>query len=130
MVDIRMLQQVLQWGPEEVTGIEVFAKDIQLVSELNNFLYEEVLPSNLYSETIREKFPNIFEWLSLQDINKRIVIGLILLVVSSICLLIDTDSGAHTHDWFTQCFGNAELGSAQGFCPLWRKNSDSGNVVR
>ena len=29
LVDIRMLQQVLQWGPEEVTGIEVFAKDIQ-----------------------------------------------------------------------------------------------------
>lgn len=75
-----MLQQVLQWEPAEVTGIEVFAKDIQLVSELNDFLYEEILPSNLYSETIRDKFPNIFEWLSLQDINKRFIIGLILLV--------------------------------------------------
>lgn len=80
LVDIRMLQQVLQWSPDEVTAIEVFAQDIQEVSALNIFLYEEILPSNLYSETIREKFPNIFEWLSLQDINKRFIIGLILLV--------------------------------------------------
>jgi len=80
LVDIRMLQQVLQWSPDEVTAIEVFAQDIQEVSALNMFLYEEILPSNLYSETIREKFPNIFEWLSLQDINKRFIIGLILLV--------------------------------------------------
>lgn len=80
LVDIRTLQQVLQWSPDEVTAIEVFAQDIQEVSALNMFLYEEILPSNLYSETIREKFPNIFEWLSLQDINKRFIIGLVLLV--------------------------------------------------
>lgn len=80
LVDIRLLQQLMNWEKDEVTGIEVFVKDVHKAEEINDYLYQEVLPENIYSESIRNKFPNIFEWLSLQDINKRFILGLILLV--------------------------------------------------
>ncbi len=80
LVDIRLLQNLLGWKPDEVTGIELFVKNISDAGMINSFLYEEVLPSNLYAETIRDKFPNIFEWLALQDINRSFILGLILLV--------------------------------------------------
>ncbi|MBK9272105.1 MAG: ABC transporter permease [Saprospiraceae bacterium] len=80
IVDIRLLQDLLGWKPDEVTGIEIFVKNLSQASVISQYLYEEVLPSNLYCETIREKFPNIFEWLALQDINRSFILGLILLV--------------------------------------------------
>ena len=80
LVDIRLLQNLLGWKADEVTGIELFVKNIGDAGRINTFLYEEILPSNLYSETIRDKFPNIFEWLALQDINRSFILGLILLV--------------------------------------------------
>lgn len=80
LVDIRLLQNLLSWRSDEVSGIEIFLKRIADADRVNAFLYEEVLPANLYAETIREKFPNIFEWLALQDINRSFILGLILLV--------------------------------------------------
>ncbi len=80
LVDLRLLQELLNWKPEEITGVELFVDDISKAEEIGNDLYEEVLPSALYSETIREKFPNIFEWLALQDINKSFILGMVLLV--------------------------------------------------
>jgi len=80
LVDVRLLQDLLGWQPDQVTGIEIFVKNLSEASLVNQYLYEEILPSNLYSETIRDKFPNIFEWLALQDINRSFILGLILLV--------------------------------------------------
>lgn len=80
LVDIRLLQGVLQWTPEQVTGLELFSNRLSDVEKINEFIYNEILPTEIYSETIRSKYPNIFEWLSLQDINKRFILGLILLV--------------------------------------------------
>lgn len=80
LVDQRMLQELMSWNPNQVTGVELFIKQISKASAISNYLYEEVLPSTLYSETIRDKFPNIFEWLSLQDINKTFILGLVLIV--------------------------------------------------
>ena len=80
IADIRMIQQLLGWQPDQVTGIEVFLHRIGEADLINDFLYHQILPNSSYSETIRNKFPNIFEWLSLQDINKRFILGIILLV--------------------------------------------------
>ena len=80
LVDMRLLQGVLQWTPEQVTGLELFSNRLSDVEKINEFIYNEILPTEIYSETIRSKYPNIFEWLSLQDINKRFILGLILLV--------------------------------------------------
>jgi lipoprotein-releasing system permease protein len=80
LIDKMLLQQILQKDSTEVTGIEVFCNDILQADKINDYLYEEILPSNWYSETIRSKYPNIFEWLALQDVTKYFILLLILAV--------------------------------------------------
>ncbi len=83
LVDIKMLQELIHKGPMEVTGLELFCKDIRQAESVNHYIYENMLPINWYSETIREKYPNIFEWLSLQNTNKQFILFLIL----AVCLI-------------------------------------------
>ncbi len=83
IVDIRMIQDLYGWAPNEVGGFEVFLDDIRDIEPLNEHIYMEELPNDLFSQTIRDKFPSIFEWLGLQDINE-VVILLLMLIVSII----------------------------------------------
>ena len=80
LVDIRKIQQLLGWEENQVAGFEVFVDDIRDLSILAEYIYIEKLPRNLYAETIREKFPSIFEWLALQDINEKVILALMLVV--------------------------------------------------
>ena len=80
LVDIRKIRQLQGWEPDQVGGFEVFVDDLSDLEMIANYIYGEVLPPDLYAETIREKFPQIFEWLSLQDINEVVILTLMLVV--------------------------------------------------
>jgi len=80
LVDMRVLQQLLGWSPDQVSGFEVLLDDLDDLEILAEYIYFEELPADLYAETIREKLPEIFEWLDLQDINEAVIIGLMLVV--------------------------------------------------
>ena len=80
LVDIRQLQQVLGWREDQVGGFEVFIDDIRDMDIINEFVYLEAIPGHLFSETIRDKFPAIFDWLGLQDINEVVILVLMLIV--------------------------------------------------
>lgn len=80
LVDMRQLQQILGWKDTEVSGFEVFIDDIDDLSTLSEYIYFERLPTDLYAETIRDKFPEIFEWLELQDINEIVILVLMVIV--------------------------------------------------
>lgn len=75
-----VIQEILGWTNNEYSGIEVFVENIDDIALLNEYIYANVLPSELYCETIQEKFPNIFEWLKLQDINEKIILLLMAIV--------------------------------------------------
>lgn len=80
IADLRKTQNMLGWGEDEVSGIEVFLDDIADLDITNEYIYQNILPARLYSETIRTKFPSIFEWLKLQDINEDLLLWLMLVV--------------------------------------------------
>lgn len=80
LVDIRQIQQLKGWSPDQVSGFEVFVDDVQDVEVLADYIYSELLPQGLYAETIREKLPEIFDWLDLQDINELVILSLMQLV--------------------------------------------------
>jgi len=86
IVDLRKVQDLLQWDAAEVTGFEVFLDDPADLDVVSEYVYNDVLPPRLYTETIRSKFPSIFEWLKLQDINEVII--LILMVIVAIINMI------------------------------------------
>lgn len=80
IVDIRVLQQILNWEENQVGGFEVFIDHIDDLNPINEYIYMEEIPNDLYSQTIREKSPSIFEWLELQDINEIVILALMIIV--------------------------------------------------
>ncbi len=80
ILDMAILQSLLKVPKNYVTGLEIKCNDLSKVEKLNDLLYNEILPAQWYSETIRQKFPNIFEWLALQETNKYFILGMILIV--------------------------------------------------
>jgi lipoprotein-releasing system permease protein len=88
--DLKLIQRLNNWTPDQVGGYEVFLKDYNDMDRISeDILYK--IPIDFRSSTIREIFPNIFDWLYLQ--NKTIAIVLIIMVIIAIlnlvtCLLI------------------------------------------
>lgn len=80
LVDIRQIQRLQDWSKTQVSGFEVFLEDIEDLNVYHAYINEEVLPTKLYAETIRYKFPGIFEWLELQNINEVVIIALMIIV--------------------------------------------------
>ena len=88
--DLKLIQRLNSWSQDEVGGYEIFLKDFTQMDRVSEEIMYR-LPIDLKSSTIKEIFPNIFDWLYLQ--NKTIAIVLIIMVVIATlnlvtCLLI------------------------------------------
>ncbi len=97
--DVRHIQKLNDWSKEQVSGFEVnitkFSElDRQTLNVTNTvgFGFEED-GSRLKVSNIHEKYPQIFDWLNLQDMNVLIILILMLVVagfnmVSGLLILI------------------------------------------
>lgn len=79
IADLRHIQRMNNWNADEIGAFEIFVSDFDRVEAIENEVYYS-LPSNLESESIRNKYPSIFEWLDLFDFNIFIIIGIMILV--------------------------------------------------
>lgn len=84
--DIRHVQRMNKWTDEQVGSFEVFIDDFTKIHEKGEAVYSEI-PSTLNSQTIEERYYNIFEWLKLFDLN-IIVIIVIMVVVATINMVV------------------------------------------
>jgi lipoprotein-releasing system permease protein len=80
LCDIRQVQNLLGWEENQVAGFEIWLDNLSDLELYNEYIYREVLPENLLSVSIRDKFPSIFEWLELQDYNEVVILVLMLAV--------------------------------------------------
>ena len=79
MGDIKHIQSLNSWKNKQVGGVEIVVNnfnDLELVTEA---VYEKI-PYNLNAQSIKEKTPQIFDWLDLQNINVRVILILMLIV--------------------------------------------------
>ncbi|WP_459210586.1 ABC transporter permease [Aquimarina rhabdastrellae] len=77
LADIRHIQKLNKWKPDEVGGFEVFIDDFSQINEKGNEIYEAI-PSELDSQPITYTYRSIFEWLKLFDLN---IIGIIAIII-------------------------------------------------
>lgn len=79
-MDLRTLQGVLDWNDDQIGGYEIFLDYVDDAEPIADYIHSELLPPNLFAETIQEKHQSIFEWLELQDINEYIILLLMTIV--------------------------------------------------
>lgn len=84
--DLNLLRRLNNWGPREIGGYEVMLNDYRAMDTVRNRLYAEGLPQSLAANTIRQIYPNIFDWLNLENMNELIII-IIMTVVAIINMI-------------------------------------------
>lgn len=80
LVDVRQVQELNGWLPNQISGFEIFLDNIDDLDPFGEYIYYQKTSSELFSQTIKELYPNIFSWLDLQDINEQFILLLMLLV--------------------------------------------------
>ncbi len=90
--DIGHIRKLNNWSDDEVGGFEVLINDYNQLDQMGNLVYQMIGP-NLNAKTIKQMQPQIFEWLSLHDMNVVVIIVLMVLVagitmVSTLLILI------------------------------------------
>ena len=79
LCDINLIRRLNNWGPKQIGGYEVFLNDYKQVDTVSSLIYQE-LPQSWYSRSIKEIYPNIFDWLGLQGQLKNILIAIMIIV--------------------------------------------------
>ena len=90
IADINLIRRINNWEPDQIGGYEVFVDQYQNIDAISSGL-SNALPSEWMSKSIKEIYPNIFDWLDIQDVNRNvvfIVMGIVALINLITCLLI------------------------------------------
>ena len=77
--DIRHIQKMNKWNKDEFGGIEIFLKKYSYTNGVSVDLYNQT-PPKISVMSINEKFPEIFNWMSLFDFNVLLIIIIMILV--------------------------------------------------
>ncbi|TKC04638.1 ABC transporter permease [Pedobacter polaris] len=77
--DINVIRSVNNWQPNQMGGIEVRTKDFSKLKENADDVYAN-LELKLRSRSVQESTPEIFTWLSLLDVNTKVLLILMMIV--------------------------------------------------
>ena len=77
--DIRHIQRMNGWEADQIGNFEIFLEDFDQIGPKSAEIYGKTL-SNLDTQTIENKYFQIFEWIGLFDFNIALIIGIMILV--------------------------------------------------
>jgi lipoprotein-releasing system permease protein len=83
--DMKLIRRLNNWQENEIGGYEIFLKDYHDMNKVSWTIFNEtVFPQLWETKTIREIYPNIFDWLGIVANN-----GNILIIIVSIIVIIN-----------------------------------------
>jgi len=85
--DIRHIQKLNNWKPSQIAGFEVLVSDFKDIDNMGHKVFN-LVSYNLNARTIKQLYPQIFDWLELMDTNVLII--LILMVIVAVITMIST----------------------------------------
>ena len=79
------IQKINGWNSGQIGGFEVVLKDFRDIDKMGKFIYHQI-GFQLDASTIYQLYPQIFDWLALQDMNVVIILSL-MIAVSAITMI-------------------------------------------
>lgn len=86
ITDLRNVQRLSDWGPDQISGYEVRVDDLRHAAEAADDLDRRLLHDehddtvNLVATSVTERYANIFDWLRAHDVNAAVIIVIMLVV--------------------------------------------------
>ncbi|HEY0733038.1 MAG TPA: FtsX-like permease family protein, partial [Chitinophagaceae bacterium] len=80
--DIKLIRRLNSWEDFEIGGYEIFLKDYNTMDAVSNTIYDnENFPDLWETKTVKEIYPNIFDWLNIVSYNGGILIVIVMIIV-------------------------------------------------
>lgn len=87
LVDLRHVQKLNGWDSSQVGGVEILIKNFNNIDDAGNDINLSI-GYQLKAETIKQIYPNIFEWLALFDTN--VIVLLFITIFVCVITMIST----------------------------------------
>lgn len=88
LADIRQVQKLNNWKQDEISGFEIMLDDIETI-DLHEMIVRNMVVNHIDENSqvlkvvnVLSKFPQIFDWLQLLDMNVWVILALMLVVAS------------------------------------------------
>jgi lipoprotein-releasing system permease protein len=80
--DLKLIQRLNGWQATEIGGYEIFLRDYHQMQKISDDIYYNIekFPSSWDTKTTRDLYPNIFDWLGMQDVTRNVLIGFMVAV--------------------------------------------------
>ena len=82
LVDLRHVQKLNNWNTQQVSGVEVLTSDYNKIDETGEQIHHQI-DMNLKAETIKQIYPEIFDWIALFDTN----VSVLLIITTCVCMI-------------------------------------------
>ena len=76
------MQKLNDWDSSQVSGIEVLTRDYNKMDEVGEQLHHQI-DINLKAETVKQIYPEIFDWIALFDTN----VSVLLIITTCVCMI-------------------------------------------
>lgn len=80
LIDIRLIRNIFKWDENSINGYQILLDDYEYAQAVDDYIYDEYLSHPLTTIGIDEIYPEIFQWLDLQDTNTQIILVIMTVV--------------------------------------------------
>jgi lipoprotein-releasing system permease protein len=77
--DLELVRKLNNWEQGDIGGYEIYINDYKQMGAVS-LAADQVIPDKLFIRTIKEIYPNVFDWLQLQNQNELIILVIMTLV--------------------------------------------------